>query len=305
MSDQQARATRNAPPNFLGLEPEHSGPGSRVWVLPVPCEATTTYGKGTARGPEAMIAASQEVELYDRESGCEPATEFGVRTLAPLEITTGPPPAMMDRIEHAVADIVSGSPAPEVLAILGGEHSITAGALRGLAGAKGGDSLVTVQIDAHADLRDEYDGTPHSHACAARRILETCPVFQIGIRNISKEGDGFRRGSNLVRTVFAEEATAPGGEFLDELASFVRGKTVYFTIDLDGLDPSIMPSTGTPEPGGLSWARAVEIARTVAREAASIPVFDVVELAPIEGLVAPDFLAAKLAYKVMSLACAS
>ncbi|MHC4202839.1 MAG: arginase family protein [Planctomycetota bacterium] len=229
---------------------------------------------------------------------------------------------MVDRIARAVADVMTGSPAPEVLAILGGEHSITAGALRGLATsfaeateparslgeggaeARGGDGLVAVQIDAHADLRDEYDGTPHSHACAARRILETCPLFQIGIRNISKEGEEFRRGSDRVRTVFAEEATAPGGEFLDELASFVRGKTVYFTIDLDGLDPSIMPSTGTPEPGGLSWARAVEIARTVAHEAASVPVFDVVELAPVAGLVAPDFLAAKLAYKVMCLACA-
>ncbi len=304
MSDQQARATRDAPPNFLGLEPEHSGPGARVWVLPVPYEATTTYGKGTARGPGAIVAASQEVELYDLEFGCEPATEFGVRTLAGLEIATGPPSAMMDRIERAVADVMSGSPGPEILAILGGEHSITTGALRGLVEARGGDGLVTVQIDAHADLRDEYDGTPHSHACAARRILETCPLFQIGIRNISKEGEEFRRGSDRVHTVFAEEATALGGEFLDELASFVRGKTVYFTIDLDGLDPSIMPSTGTPEPGGLSWARAVEVARTVAREAASVPVFDVVELAPIEGLVAPDFLAAKLAYKVMSLACA-
>jgi len=322
MSDPHVYGPAGEALNFLGLEPEHSGPGSRVWVLPVPYEATTTYGKGTARGPGAMIAASQEVELYDREFGCEPAMDFGVRTLAPLEIVTGPPSAMVDRIERAVAGIMSGSPGPEILAILGGEHSITAGALRGLAtsfaeateparslgeggaGARGSDGLVTVQIDAHADLRDEYDGTPHSHACAARRILETCPLFQIGIRNISKEGDAFRRGCDHVRTVFAEEATAPGGGFLDELASFVRGKTVYLTIDLDGLDPSIMPSAGTPEPGGLSWARAVEVARTIAREAASVPVFDVVELAPIEGLVAPDFLAAKLAYKVMSLACA-
>ena len=302
MSDQQACGPADEPLNFLGLEPEYSGAGSRVWVLPVPYEATTTYGKGTARGPGAIIAASQEVELYDREFGCEPATEFGVRTLEALETATGPPSAMVDRIARAVTEVMSSSPAPEMLAILGGEHSITAGALRGLAKARGGDGLVAVQIDAHADLRDEYDGTPHSHACAARRILETCPLFQIGIRNISKEGDEFRRGSDLVRTVFADEATAPGGEFLDKLASFVRGKTVYFTIDLDGLDPSIMPSTGTPEPGGLSWAGAVEIARTVAREAASVPVYDVVELAPIEGLVAPDFLAAKLAYKVMSLA---
>ena len=118
---------------------------------------------------------------------------------------------------------------------------------------------MAVQIDAHADLRDEYEGSPFSHACAARRILDVCPVFQIGIRNISAGEEPFRRSCDRVQTVFAEESTAADGAFLKELAAFVRGKQVFLTIDLDGLDPSIMPAVGTPEPGGLSWQRMLEI----------------------------------------------
>ena len=172
--------------------------------------------------------------------------------------------------------------------------------VRGLARARGADDLVAVQIDAHADLRDEYEGSPYSHACVARRILEVCPLFQIGIRNISKAEERFRRQSSRVTTVFAEEAIE-GTEFLGPLAEFVRGKTVYLTIDLDGLDPSIMPAVGTPEPGGLSWARTLEVVRVVCREAARLPALDIVELAPIPGLLGPDFLAARLAYKIMAL----
>jgi agmatinase len=274
------------------------------------------------------------VELFDREFDCEPAARFGVHTMSPLGLVHRSPEAMVDAIGSAVADVLQGSgfrvqgsePAatPNLLAVLGGEHTISVGVVRGLARARGADDLVAVQIDAHADLRDQYEGSPYSHACAARRILETCPVFQIGIRNISDAEERFRRQSSRVRTVFAEEAMGEvggrwnmvGGDptchlppttcdlpFLRELAQFVRGKTVYLTIDLDGLDPSIMPAVGTPEPGGLSWGRTLEVVRVVCREAAKLPVFDLVELAPIPGLLAPDFLAAKLAYKIMALAC--
>jgi agmatinase len=149
-------------------------------------------------------------------------------------------------------------------------------------------------------MREEYEGSPYSHACAARRILETCPIFQIGIRNLSSGEAKFLRRNPKVRTVFAEEATDPKGRFLRDLGQFVRKKRVFFTIDLDGLDPSIMPSVGTPEPGGISWERMLEIARTVTTNAAAVPIFDVVELAPIPNLRAPDFLAAKLVYKLFS-----
>ena len=289
------------PWNFLGLPRDLAAPArARAWVLPIPYEGTTSYGAGTRNGPAAIIAASRQVELFDREFDGEPAAQFGVHTLSPLAPVHRSPEAMVDAIEAAVAGVLSKSP-PELLAVLGGEHTISAGVVRGLARAKGAGDLVAVQIDAHADLRDEYEGSPYSHACAARRILETCPLFQIGIRNISAEEEQFRRQSSRVRTVFAEEAVAGSG-FLAELADFVLGKQVFLTIDLDGLDPSIMPAVGTPEPGGLSWARMLDIVRCGCREAARLPVFDLVELAPIPGLIAPDFLAAKLAYKIMSLA---
>jgi len=307
--------------NFLGLSEDLAAPArARAWVLPIPYEGTTSYGAGTRNGPAAIIAASRQVELFDREFDGEPAAEFGVHTMGPLGLVHRSPEAMVAAIEAAVADVFSGekgtgtshssepvpfssplSPrAPDLLAVLGGEHTISAGVVRGLAQAKGAGDLVAVQIDAHADLRDEYEGSPYSHACAARRILETCPVFQIGIRNISAAEEQFRRQSSRVETVFAEEAVA-GSDWLGELARFVRGKQVFLTIDLDGLDPSIMPAVGTPEPGGLSWARTLDIVRVVCREAARVPVFDVVELAPIPGLIAPDFLAARLVYKITSL----
>jgi len=297
---------------FLGPETVFnfaSGPGedgdpsrARAWILPIPYEGTTSYGTGTRFGPAAIIDASREVELHDREFGCEAALEYGVHTLPRMALDHSSPEAMVARVERAVEGVLSGDPSPELLVTLGGEHSITPGVLRGLAGARPSlvADLVCVQIDAHADLRDEYEGTRASHACAMRRAVETCPVFQIGIRNISAAGDEFRRSTDRVRTVFAEDATAPGGEFLVDLAGFCRGKAVYLTVDMDGLDPSIMPSTGTPEPGGLSWRRVLDVVRTVAREAKVVPALDVVELAPIGGLRSPDFLAAKFIYKTMS-----
>jgi len=289
--------------NFLGLPEALSDRArARAWVLPVPHEATVSYGTGTRNGPAAIVAASRQVELFDREFGCEPAAEWGVHTLPPLASDLSGPEAMVATVTRAVEAILTGSPAPDVLAVLGGEHSISAGVARALAGVVADGDLVAVQIDAHADLRDEYEGTPYSHACAARRILDSCPVFQIGIRNISAEGEAFRRRCERVTTVFAEEACQEPPEFLERLAGFVRGKRVYLTIDLDGLDPSVMPSVGTPEPGGLSWARTLDVVRTVFRKAAAVPVFDVVELAPAPHLAAPDFLAARLVYKAMSLA---
>jgi len=297
-----------SPWNFLGLPDDASQPGtSRAWVLPIPYEATTSYGAGTRNGPAAILAASRQVELFDREFGGEPAIGLGIHTLEPLGPVHCGPEAMVAAIEETVADILSGKhsaeAAPELLAVLGGEHTISPGVVRGLARAAGAENLVAVQIDAHADLRDRYEHTPYSHACAARRIVEVCPVFQIGIRNLSAEEEAFRRAHPRVTTVFAEEALE-SSDYLAALADFVRGKLAYLTIDLDGLDPSIMPAVGTPEPGGLSWQQTLAAVRTVCREAARVPVFDVVELAPIPGFSAPDFLAARLVYKTIALALA-
>jgi len=287
--------------NFLGLPDELASPErARGWLLSVPYEATTSYGAGTREGPAAIIAASRQVELYDHEFGCEPAMEYGVRTLAPMELVVSSPDAMIHTIEDVVADLLSGEKHPEVLGILGGEHSISAGVVRGLARARSTKNLVAVHVDAHADMREQYEGSPYSHACAARRIVETCPVFQIGIRNLSLGEAEFLRSCKTARTVFSEASADPGGGFLKDLAKFVKNRNVYLTVDLDGLDPSIMPAVGTPEPGGISWERMLEIARTVSCNAASVPVFDIVELAPLPGHRASDFLAAKLVYKLFS-----
>jgi agmatinase len=289
------------PWNFLGLPADFSTPDrSRGWLLPIPYESTTSYGAGTREGPSAILAASRQVELFDQEFGCEPAMGYGIHTVLPLNPIHRSPEAMVEAIETAVAELLSGPQRPEVLGVLGGEHSISAGVVRGLARALNSKSLVVVHVDAHSDMREEFEDSPYSHACAAKRILEVCPIFQIGIRNLSSGEAAFLRGCKKVRTVFSEEANDPNGRFLRALAQFVRNKQVFFTVDLDGLDPSIMPSVGTPEPGGLSWERMLAIARTVCDHAAAVPVFDVMELAPIPGFRAPDFLAAKLVYKLFS-----
>lgn len=289
------------PWNFLGLTEEIADPErARGWLLPIPYESTTSYGAGTRDAPTAILEASRQVELYDLEFGREPVMDYGIHTLPPMELVLRSPDTMMQSIEDVVASILLNAQHPEVLGILGGEHSISAGVARGAARALKSGQLVAVHVDAHADMRAEYEGSPYSHACAARRIVEVCPIYQIGIRNISSEEVSFLKGRQDVRTVFSAEANDPGGLYLKDLAEFVRDRNVYLTIDVDGLDPSIMPAVGTPEPGGISWERMLEIARTVCVNAAAVPVFDVVELAPVPGLRAPDFLVAKLVYKVFS-----
>lgn len=289
------------PWNFFGLPPELSSPArAKAWVLPIPYESTTSYGAGTRNGPTAIIAASRQIERYDRELDCEPSAKVGIHTLDAMAPVRRSPDAMVEAIEATVAGLLSGSPRPALLAVLGGEHTISPGVVRGLVRAMSPSDLVVVQIDAHGDLRDTYEGSAYSHGSAARRIVEICPLFQIGIRSECAEEARFRRGNSRVHTVFAEEITA-GRQYLDELADFVRGKTVYLTIDLDGLDPSIMPAVGTPEPEGLSWPAVLAIVRTILANSARLPGFDVVELAPIPAMPAPDFLAAKLVYKIISL----
>lgn len=288
------------PWNFLGLSEECAHPArAAAWIFPIPYEATTSYGAGTRDGPAAIIAASRQIELYDREFGCEPAARIGIHTLPPLELTHRSPEAMIERIAEAVATILSGSPRPKQLVVLGGEHSISAGVALGLEKVIG-RQFVVVHVDAHADLREEYEGSRFSHACAARRLAEIAPVFQIGIRSISEGEEAFRRRARHVKTVFADDLRNDSS-WKRDLARFVRRKNVYLTIDLDGLDPSVVPAVGTPEPGGLSWWELLEIVRIVCSEAALVPVFDVVELAPRPGFTASDFLAARLVYKTVAL----
>lgn len=285
--------------SFLGLPPPYSNrEQAGVLILPLPYEATVSYGHGTAGGPAAIIAASQQVELYDREFDREPALDFGVHTL-PAPTLPAEPADAVAVIAEVVAEAAS---AGRLVVGLGGEHTASVGFGRGLLAALGGP-LTVVQIDAHSDLRNEYDGTPYSHACMARRLLDE-PAFeqvlQLGIRSVCPEEVALARSQpERIRVWYAE--TVHAGGWQAELIERAQGRRVYLTIDVDGLDPSVVPSTGTPEPDGLSWRETLAILRTVAEHAAIVGL-DCVELAPVPGHHAADFAAAKLVYKAISYA---
>ncbi len=288
------------PRNFLGLPPEHSGfEHSKALVLPVPYEATTSYGQGTRHAPQAIVDASRQVELYDMELYGEPALEWGLHTLPFLAPSLHSPEAAIREIGAAVAHYAASG---KLLGVLGGEHGLSVGTARGLRQVYG--DFVTVQLDAHADLRDEYEDTPYSHACAARRIADFSPITQLGIRSLDRtEAEFLRDNPEQVlcmpaRTLLQSASAWQAG--LDTLMQRVAGKNVFLTLDVDVFDPAIMPATGTPEPGGLSWQQVLDILHVVVRHGSVIG-FDCVELAPIPGLHAPDFLAAKLVYKIFSL----
>ena len=284
---------------FLALDAPHAAlEEARVLVLPVPLEATVTYGGGTARGPGAIVAASAQVELYDREHDRAPALEYGIHTLPALELAAEPEPAVA-QIARAVADGARGG---RLVVALGGEHTISAGVSRGLLDALGG-AMTVVQLDAHSDLRDTYDDTRYSHACVARRLLDDTrveQVLQLGVRSVDGEEVAFARAHpQRVRVWYAEDVH--DGGWRDELAARVRGRRVHLTIDVDGLDPAVVPATGTPEPDGLSWHEALDVIRSVAA-AGSIVGIDCVELAPRPGLHHADFAVAKLLYKAITYA---
>jgi agmatinase len=280
------------PHNFGGLDEEHSALGaSRAVVLPVPYDFTTTYQGGTRQGPAAIIAASRNMELWDDELGA--VYRSGIHTLPEVEAAAEGPAAMVDRVERATAWILDQGKLP---AMLGGEHSITAGAVRALARRHRG--LSVLQIDAHADMRDSYLGTPHSHACIMRRVREMVPATSVGIRSLGEDEaeylDAHPQPIWSVRTFRALQ-----GRWDPVLATL--SDDVYVTFDLDGLDPAILPATGTPEPGGLDWYEAVDLLAAVARRSRIVG-FDVVELAPLAGQAASDFTAARLTYRLIGLA---
>jgi agmatinase len=291
---------------FLDLPERYRLPEtSSVHVLPVPLELTVSYGGGTGGGPAAIIEASKQVELFDRALGGEPALGYGIHTLPAIPVEPGPIEAILDRIRIAAAGIVAAGRLPVVL---GGEHTATIGAIRAVHDARGDTSvpLAVVQVDAHADLRGTYQGSPYSHACVMRRLLEEtdCELFQVGIRSLCTEEDAFiGENPGRVRTFFADDIHADArGSWLTELSGRLRSRSVYLTIDVDGLDPSVIPATGTPEPGGLSWQQAMVLLDTVAGAAGKVVGIDCVELAPVPGMHAADFAVAKLLYRAMSLA---
>jgi agmatinase len=291
------------PENFLGLDEETSAlENAAVIVLPIPYEATVSYSGGTKHGPRAIINASMQVELFDRELNREYGAEYGVHTLPPLAVNLQSPEVMVQNIEAAVRDLAANH-SKKLIFVLGGEHSITSGVAKGVATALEAQRPMLVQLDAHSDLRDEYEGSPYSHASISRRLLEAgWEIVQIGIRSVCQEEmDVIRANDEGVTVLFADEVHADPQQWKATLAQKVRGRDVFLTIDIDGLDPSLVPATGTPEPDGLTWQEAISAIRIVTQYAGRILGADCVELAPVPGHHASEFITAKLIYKTMNL----
>lgn len=285
---------------FLDLPLELQDPRkAKVFILPIPYEATVSYERGTREGPAAIIQASQEVELYDAEVDAEPALSWGVHTLPALPADWRTPELMMEAVAAAAESPLRSG---RLLVALGGEHSISPGIVRGVRRVIA-EPLVVVQIDAHADLRDSFGGTRFSHACAMRRILEENPgpTVQIGIRSYSAEEASFIRDNRGRITMWPVELIEQEDplDFQRQLTASLAGRKIYLTIDVDGLDPSVVPATGTPEPDGLSWRKACDILRLVAG-AGEVVAMDCVELSPRPGLHASEFSVARLLYKTIS-----
>jgi agmatinase len=267
---------------------------ARAVIIPVPLEYTVSYGTGAALGPAAILAASTQMELYDEETDTIPA-EQGIGTLAALDFAGLMHTEALERIQEAVAQVVAHGQLPVTL---GGEHSLTAPCVRAVQAADDAP-LGVVQFDAHADLRDEYEGSPFSHACAMRRVLDIPHVelLEVGIRSIS-EGEiaNLKAGKIAANILWAHQLASGKADFAAALAALPE--RVYITIDVDGFDPGIMPATGTPEPGGMGWYGVLGMLRLIAATKQVVGC-DIVELAPILGLHAPDFLAAKLVYRLL------
>jgi len=280
------------PHNFGGLEGAFAAlETSRACILPVPYDFTTSYQGGTRWGPDAILAASRNMELWDDELGA--TYRDGIHTLPGLEATALGPEAMAERVEQACAWILGHDKLP---AILGGEHSITSGAVRATKARY--PRLSVLQIDAHADMRADYLDSPHSHACVMRRIRDIVPAASVGIRSMSEE-EAEHLAAHPAPMWSTRRFRAMHGDWTPVLDALTDD--VFVTFDLDGLDPSILPATGTPEPGGLDWFEAVDLLAAVAARKRIVG-FDVVELAPIPGQVASDFLAARLVYRLIGLA---
>ena len=277
--------------NFLGIPEADNGlESSRVVVLPVPYERTVSYGVGTRNGPSAILEASHYVELYDDELD-EEVAGVGIHTLPPWLPDRMEPDACVEGLEGIVSELLAR---PRFVLTLGGEHAIATGPIR--AHHRRYPNLSILHFDAHGDLRDEYEGDRHSHACAARRFLETgAPSVHVGIRSISREEVLFAREKDLL--IVSNRRLADITEWMPEALARLTDD-VYVTFDVDFFDGSLVPGTGTPEPGGGTWEQALDILRRVAT-ARRIVGADVVEHAPLPGNRAPDFLVAKLCYKLL------
>jgi len=260
-------------------------------ILPVPYDLTSTWKKGADRAPAAIIEASHHIEWYDPVAG-EEVCRRGIATLDPLLCHAGPE-TLADLVDDGITGLLKRGVLP---VMLGGDHSVSIGAIRAAARELGG--LSVLQIDAHSDLRDEYGGSRFNHGCVMARAREWCPVVQVGIRAFDITELPLL---DAERVIYGHQINGPGAQtdWIDRAVDQL-GKRVYVTIDLDGFDPAYVPATGTPEPGGLDWFQVTGLLERVASER-EVVAFDVVELLPTPGQWASEFLAAKLTYRFLSL----
>lgn len=263
---------------------------AKVVIVPVPYDPSTTYKSGTREGPQAIIDASRQIEeIFETKKGTVFKNSATIFTFDEVELCQESPAKMMESLEQLMGRLISQKKFP---LMLGGEHSLTLGPVKAL--AKKYKNLSVLQIDAHTDLRDEYEGNKYSHACVMRRIRELgVPAVQVGVRSFDKEINDYIK-KEKIKTIFPAPAL-PIQKIINCLSP-----NVYLTVDLDGFDPSIMPSVGTPEPGGLLWHDVLRLIEAVSKKKKIVGA-DIVELCPIPGFIAPDYLAAKLVYKIVNL----
>jgi len=274
--------------NFGQLPGEYSNPESaRIVILPVAYDGTSTWNKGADKGPEAIIEASGNMELYDIETDSE-VYKKGIFTDSIIEADA----AVSEVVEAINLEVKSYIEQGKFVVVIGGEHSVSIGAVKAHCSAYPG--LTVLQLDAHTDLRQQYNGSKYNHACVMARIRELCPIVQAGIRSMDASEKQFVNPDSIF---FAKDIYNNKDWFAQAVSKL--SDRVYVTIDVDVFDPSIMPSTGTPEPGGLLWYEVLEFLKLVF-EQRDVVGFDVVELCPDERNRAPDFIAAKLIYKLLS-----
>lgn len=281
------------PGEFLGLEEARSSwERAAAVILPIPYEATTSWGTGTREGPAAILEASRYLELYDEELDDEPHT-CGIHTLPPLELTRSGPQEAVAQLGDVYGELLDVAGGKFVVA-LGGEHSLSSAPALAWHGRLG-EELSVLQLDAHTDLRESHHGTPWSHACVMRRILDRTPhIVSVGIRSLTSGERALIRERGL-GVVFAEELRRDG--WVEKAVAGLKDN-VYVTFDVDFFDPSLVPATGTPEPGGGDWWDALDLLRAVFRER-NVVGADVVELAPRDDERASATVAAKLVYKMI------
>lgn len=277
-------------PSFLESESEPKSAGNAFFhVIPVPCEKTVSYGKGTAEGPSAILNASNQLESFD---GYSNPSELGIYTSEAVECK-GNIEKVLENVEKAVSKTLALKKFPVVL---GGEHSISIGTIKAL--MKYENKFGIVHFDAHADLKDSYEGSSFSHACAMRHAVDAgIPVFQIGIRSMTEDENKFRKQKKME---FINADKIDSINYKKPILPKSFPKKIFFSIDVDGFDPYVFPATGTPEPGGFSWREFFKIAENLLQGRKLIG-FDLVELAPIENLHYPEFSAARLIYNLMGM----